>query len=637
MSVAEVKKIQILAPANLKLDLLSFLQQQGQVQIEKTQMEELDLQSPLSEKSDLDHRLFRLSQAIEFLGRWDETKAVEKLFREKPSLDKQDLARILDLDYERFLARAEELEKEENDKVSHINYLEKEIFFLQGLTSLNVPLRSLQSTETAEVRFGTISAAGWERLKAGQVETELCLYELDRTKRDVLIFLVYHISRKDDVEARLQEYSFDPFYFTAAVMERAGPEDLVTDIITKMQEEIQSAKIQLGELDREGKQLSRRREELMKVYDVLLNERSKIQTLENLGETETVFFLEGWIPARDIEGLEKSLQEFSDSIACFLRDPDPEEESPVILENPPAARPFELVTKLYGLPSRKSLDPTLYLAPFFFLFLGLTVSEAGYGLLVAVLGWLYIRLARPKGGLLQFLKLLVLVGIANVFIGTMVGGWFGFTIPSLMIIDPLNDPLSFLLLSLVLGFIQVWFGTLLKLISTWKQGDIIRAVFVEGGWLVLLPALVLYLVAGKPYWGVITLVGAAGIIFFSVPSRNPLARFFGGLYSLYDISRYLSDVLSYSRLLALGLATSVIAMVVNTLSQTAWEIPWLGWLLAALIFTGGHLFNLGISFLGGFVHSMRLQFVEFFSKFFEAGGKPFRPFEWESRYTEYLE
>jgi V/A-type H+/Na+-transporting ATPase subunit I len=637
MAVADVKKIQVLAPSPLQLDLLSFLQQQGQVQIEKTQIEELNLHSPLPEKSDLDHRLFRLSQAIEFLSRWDDTRMVQRLFREKPRLDKQERARVLDLDYSGVLDRAEQLEKEENDEESHISYLQKEISFLKGLTSLNVPLRSLQSTETAEVRFGTIPLAGYEWLRGKEEETEIFVYELERTKRDVLIFLVYHFSRKKDIEDWLQEYSFDPFYFTDAVMERADSEDRVTDIIRKMEKEIQTAQNRLEELDREGKQLSRRREELMKAYDVLLNERGKIQSLENLGETETVFFLEGWIRTRDTAALEKNLQEFSDDIACFVRDPEPEEEPPVVLENPRVAQPFELITKLYGLPSRKSLDPTLYLAPFFFLFLGLTVSEAGYGLLVAVLGWLYIRLARPKGGLRQFLKLLVIVGIANVFIGTMVGGWFGFTIPSLMIIDPLNDPLSFLLLSLALGFIQVWFGTLLNLVSIWKKGDVLRAVFVQGGWLVLLPALVLYLVFGHSYWGILTLAGAAGIIFFSVPSRNPLARFFGGLYSLYDISRYLSDVLSYSRLLALGLATSVIAMVVNTLSQTAWGIPWLGWLVAALIFVGGHLFNLGISFLGGFVHSMRLQFVEFFSKFFEAGGKPFQPFEWESRYTEYLE
>jgi len=267
---------------------------------------------------------------------------------------------------------------------------------------------------------------------------------------------------------------------------------------------------------------------------------------------------------------------------------------------------------------------------------GLTVSEAGYGLLVALLSFLYLKFAKPKGGLRQFLTLMAILGVSTVILGTMVGGWFGFPIPKLMVLDPLKDPVSFLILSLALGFIQVWFGTLLNMISGIKKKDYLQAFFVQGGWLILLPSLVLYALAKQPVWGILALVGAAGIVFFAAPSRNPLARFFGGLYSLYDISRYLADVLSYSRLLALGLATSVIAMVVNTLCQTALGIPWVGWLFAALIFLGGHLFNLGISFLGGFVHSMRLQFVEFFSKFFKSGGKPFKPFELESKYVEFI-
>jgi V/A-type H+-transporting ATPase subunit I len=307
------------------------------------------------------------------------------------------------------------------------------------------------------------------------------------------------------------------------------------------------------------------------------------------------------------------------------------------LENPQIGKPFEIITKLYGLPQRGTLDPTLYLAPFFFLFVGLTVSEAGYGLLVALLSFLYLKFAKPKGGLRQFLTLMGILGVATVILGTLVGGWFGFPIRQLMILDPLEDPVSFLILSLALGFIQVWFGTLINMISGIKSKDYLQAIFVQGGWLVLLPSLVLYALLKQSFWGILALVGAAGIVLFASPSRNPLARFFGGLYSLYDISRYLADVLSYSRLLALGLATSVIAMVVNTLCQTALEIPWVGWLFAALIFVGGHLFNLGISFLGGFVHSMRLQFVEFFSKFFKSGGKPFKPFALEGKYVEFIQ
>jgi V/A-type H+-transporting ATPase subunit I len=236
------------------------------------------------------------------------------------------------------------------------------------------------------------------------------------------------------------------------------------------------------------------------------------------------------------------------------------------------------------------------MAPFFFLFVGLCVSEAGYGLLVALVSLLLIKFAKPKGGLLQFLKLFTLLGISTAVLGALIGGWFGFPLRELMILDPLQDPLSFLILALGLGFAQVWFGTLLNMINGIKNKLYLESIFAQGGWLMLLPSVVLYIYpqTKQPIWGILSLLGATGIVFFGSPSRNPFVRFFGGLYSLYGISRYLADVLSYSRLLALGLATSVIAMVVNTLCQTALGIPWVGWLLAALIFIGGHLFNLGI-------------------------------------------
>jgi V/A-type H+-transporting ATPase subunit I len=406
----------------------------------------------------------------------------------------------------------------------------------------------------------------------------------------------------------------------------------------KIQGEIEEKGRRLEKLEREGQNLFVHREKLMLLHDVLLSEKKKSFSSRLLGETERVFYIEGWIRSSDAEKLRSKLRPYTDAIEIYSRAPLPEEEPPVILENPKSSKPFELVTKLYGLPQRGSFDPTLPMAPFFFLFVGLCVSEAGYGLLVALLSLLLIKFAKPKGGMLQFLKLFTLLGISTAVLGALIGGWFGFPLRELMILDPLQDPLSFLILALGLGFAQVWFGTLLNMINGIKNKLYLESIFAQGGWLLLLPSLVLYIYpqTSQPIWGISSLAGAAGIVFFGAPSRNPFARFFGGLYSLYGISRYLADVLSYSRLLALGLATSVIAMVVNTLCQTALGIPWVGWLLAALIFIGGHLFNLGISFLGGFVHSMRLQFVEFFSKFFKSGGKPFSPFELESKFVEFI-
>jgi V/A-type H+-transporting ATPase subunit I len=636
MAIAEVQKVQILAHDGVKMEILSTLQEEGLVQLERANVEELDLESSSREVSHLEHQLYRLSSALVYLSRWEEKGFVKKLFAQKPQIDRQKREEILDFDSLAVLDKIEKLEAEKNELLSEIKFLEKEEEFINPLEGLELPLRSLKPTDSTEILLGFLPVSQEEALK-DLAEKEAIWFEvINRGKRIIYLFLVYAKREKDRFEQILKDLNFVHLYFTENMLSKADENDKVKDVMEKIQAEIQEKERRLEKLEKEGQDLFVHREKLMLLHDVLLSERVKIFSSGLLGETERVFYMEGWIRSSDAEKLKSKLKSSTDAIEVYSRNPLPEEEPPVILENPKSGKPFELLTKLYGLPQRGSFDPTLPMAPFFFLFVGLCVSEAGYGLLVALLSLLLIKFAKPKGGLLQFLKLFTLLGISTAVLGALIGGWFGFPLRSLMVLDPLQDPLSFLILALVLGFAQVWFGTLLNMINGIKNKLYLESIFAQGGWLLLLPTLVIYLQTKQSIWGILSLAGASGIVFFGSPSRNPFARFFGGLYSLYGISRYLADVLSYSRLLALGLATSVIAMVVNTLCQTALGIPWVGWLLAALIFIGGHLFNLGISFLGGFVHSMRLQFVEFFSKFFKSGGKPFSPFELESKFVEFI-
>lgn len=636
MAIAEVEKVQILALAGVKMEILSSLQEEGLVQLERANFEELELESSSPEVSHLEHRLHRLSHALVYLSRWEEKGFVKKLIAQKPKLDRQKREEILNFDCLPVLDKIEKLEAEKNEVLSEIKFLEKEDEFLSPLKGLELPLKSWKPTDSTDILLGSLPLSREEEFQE-MAEKETIWYEvINRGKRILYILLICLKREKDYFEQTIKELNFVPLYLTENILNKADDQDRIKDVIEKIHKEIEEKTRKLEAMEREGQDLFVYREKLMFLHDVLLNDREKIFSSRLLGETESAFYIEGWICSSDAKKLKSKLGPYSDVIEIYFRAPLPGEDPPVILENPRSGKPFELVTKLYGLPQRGSFDPTLPMAPFFFLFVGLCISEAGYGLLIALLSLLFIKFAKPKGGLLQFLKLLTLLGISTVILGTLLGGWFGFPVRRLMVLDPLQDPLSFLILALVLGFVQVWFGTLLNMINGLKNKLYLESIFAQGGWLLLLPSLVLYLQTKQSIWGIFSLLGAAGIIFFASPSRNPFARFFGGLYSLYGISRYLADVLSYSRLLALGLATSVIAMVVNTLCQTALGIPWLGWLLAALIFVGGHLFNLCISLLGGFVHSMRLQFVEFFSKFFKSGGKPFRPFELESKFVEFI-
>jgi len=636
MAVAEIKKITFLAHTEIREALVSALQEEGTVQIEEVNTEELKLAKRLEDVSKIDYLLHRIKHAIDYLSQWEDGGLLKKIFTGKPELSSQRKEMILRDDFLPLVERIERIDEQKNNLLSHTRFLEKEIEFLKPLDKLDLPLKKIGATERTMVLLGVMPFARFKELPARIEEEAVWYHVISQDKRRVNLFLVLLKDEEPQIDAILRELDFRPFHFTDPILSRVKDEDTAEDAFNILTQEIDQLRKDMNSLDEEARRLVPRRLRLMQVYDVLKNERNKQVSSGLMGETEKVFCIEGWICTRDIKRLEKKLKPFSEYVSANIRSPFPEENPPVILENPKAGKPFELITKLYGHPLPGTVDPTLLLAPFFFIFVGLTVSEAGYGLVVALLSFLYIKFAKPKGGTLRFLQLMVILGISTVIFGTLVGGWFGFPIRKLMILDPLQNPVSFLVLALALGFVQVWFGTLIEMISRLRGKEYLNGIFVQGGWLLLLPALVLYGTIKDPVFGLLALVGAAGIVLFAAPSKNPLVRFFGGLYSLYDITRYLADILSYSRLLALGLATSVIAMVVNTLCQTALGIPWVGWLFAGLIFIGGHLFNLGISFLGGFVHSMRLQFVEFFSKFFKSGGKPFKAFALESKYVDFI-
>jgi len=636
MAVADVQKVEIVAHSGFKMELMSALQEEGLVHVENVDREELELSLSNVDLSELDHRLHRISHVLDYLSDFDEKKFSQKLFAPKPQIDIKKRNEALDWDYPVVLEQIEQLQADRNDLTSHVKYLGREEQFLDPLLGLDLPVKSVEPTDKTEIMIGFLPASGLSNLEALAEDKPLWFSLIRKDKRNAFVILFYLKQDKENVEQPLKEINFSPQYFTDPILNKADENDRVKDILDKISKEKKRKERELKSLDDEAKRLSVHREKLMRVYDVLMNEREKRHSARLLGETERVFYLDGWIRTQDKDRLLAKLQPYSDYLECYFRPAEPEEEAPVILQNPKPGKPFELITKLYGLPQAGSLDPTLFLMPFFFIFVGIAVGEAGYGLLVTLLCLGVLKMAKPKGSFRLFLILMAVLGLSNIIFGTLVGGWFGFPFRRLMILDPLADPVSFLILALALGFVQVWFGTFLNLITLFKRKEYLLALCVQGGWLILLPSLVLYGVTKNSVAGILALAGAGGIVFFASPSRNPIARFFGGLYSLYDISRYLADVLSYSRLLALGLATSVIAMVVNTLCQTALDIPAVGWLFAGLIFLGGHLFNLAISFLGGFVHSMRLQFVEFFSKFFTAGGKPFKPLELETKYVDFV-
>lgn len=375
---------------------------------------------------------------------------------------------------------------------------------------------------------------------------------------------------------------------------------------------------------------------------------------QNLLQTQETFVTQGWVPQRQKDKVEKALTEFT----CYyeFREPSPEDVPPVLLKNNKFVEPFEAITEMYALPAPNSIDPNPFMAPFFFVFFGMMLSDAGYGLVLAILGlWGAKNLDMGPGGK-KLLKMLGYCGISTVFWGALYGSWFGDTIPKVtevffgnrvqvpMLLDPLQNPMPILIMAFVVGYIHIMVGLGLKAYLMIRRGHALDALFDVGFWYMVLVGLVIFaggqmvigsvLMAQIGQW--MAIAGAVGLVLTQGrDKKNPIMKLANGVLSLYDITGYFSDLLSYSRIMALGLATGVIAQVVNTMG-TLPGANIIGVVVFVAVFLLGHVLNLAINALGSYVHTSRLQYVEFFGKFFEGGGEPFRPLKPATKYVKVI-
>jgi V/A-type H+/Na+-transporting ATPase subunit I len=635
VSVAPVSKVHIFVHSGRKAEVLSALQAASLVHLEETKLDGAELRRTPADPAGADRTLARLKHALDAFSAFDETPGLKRMFSPRPALSLAARAEAARFDHVRVLDELERLESERSALDAAVRQLDRDADHLGSLREVVTPLEAFRGTGTAEVRLVSVREDALVKLEAEAAERPLWFEIISRAKGTCRAIVISSRGAAAEVEDVLDGLDAVPIDIEARVA-AACPGERIEDLLAANRLERDRKAKAAKSVTADIKALAAHAPALKAAHDVLLGERERTVAGGLVGETDAVTCLEGWVRTADRERLERTVANASEAAEVCLREPLPDEDPPVLLENPPLVRPFEIITGLYGYPDRGILDPTLPLAPFFFIYVGLCITDGGYGFLVTALSLLYLKLARPASGARLFAKLALYLGLSNIVFGTFFGAWFGFPISSLLLIDPLKDPIPFLALSLGLGFVQVLVGTLLAMVIAIRNRSYAEAV-VKGGWLALLPGLLLYLVTKNPVAGIAALLGAAGVVLFSNPSRNPFARFFGGLYGLYGISGYMSDTLSYSRILALGLSTGVIGMVINNLTQTVFRIPVAGWFLAPVMFVGGHLFNLGVGFLGGFVHSMRLQFVEFFTKFYKGGGRPFRPFRLESRYMDIVD
>ncbi|MDZ4858537.1 MAG: V-type ATPase 116kDa subunit family protein [Candidatus Hydrogenedentes bacterium] len=373
-----------------------------------------------------------------------------------------------------------------------------------------------------------------------------------------------------------------------------------------------------------------------------------------------VHVITGYCRNRDLPTVQSVLRKDVPEADLTAEDPQPSDAVPVSITSGPNVRPIQMLINLFGLPPYASFDPSPFIIINFLLFFGICFGDVGYGLALTTLGFYVTRKTRAYEGVNNFAKLLLYAGISTTIFGALMGSWLGDLYKpeylgegnlllrlkdSMMVLDPLADPVTMLLLALGIGMLNQFYGIGLKMYGALRTGDKASAVFDGLLWLITLPGMVILVgtlfapVPGPVLTAGLSLffIGALGLILTQGRDQRGLFSRLGiGTVSLYGIvgsygcTAFIGDVLSYCRLLALALTTSIVALTVNLIADLMRDAPVVGPVLFVLVLVLGHTFNFAISLLGAFVHAMRLIFVEFFGRFYEGGAKPFTPFGFDS-------
>ena len=630
MAIVNMSKFELLAFKSDKEAIVSEIQKleyAHYADLNKKTDEEIEAKASTDKErvSEISTRLSRIVWCIDQLSQYEGSKKVIPVLSEE---EMKDIAASIDFDkvYEEIYSLYSEKEKIKQE----ITEVHTESMDLMPWKRLNIALKDIGENAMTVKMLGTVHADYDQAFKAMIEENDLVYADLVSERAGIKYYLCVALAkdRQEAVEL-LRKNGFNQ-------VKLAFSEEPAAEL-----KSLEAAEVKLNEaLSENAKAFAGNLEYLVKLkalYEVEASEKVKHSSIENFKETNSIQLISGYIPTSKEADFKRSIEETAKSHCDLsIKPADRDDENvPIVLKNNKFVSAFESLTKMYSLPKYNELDPTPALAPFYWFFFGMMVADIGYGA-VLFLGTLFgIKKSNPKPPKDSLLRMINLCSIAVIFWGVMYGSLFGVTLKMngrpIAIFNTEKDFMLLLGVSIALGLVHLFSGLGVKAYMLIRDGKPVDAFLDVGLWVFALVGLI-GLIGGNMIdmgpaammvFKVLMIASMVGILVFGARDRESIgARIGGGIYELYGITGYIGDFVSYSRLMALGLAGAFIAYAVNLIAKLVGHGP--GLIASVIILVVFHGFNIFLSSLSGYVHSARLTYVEFFGKFYEGGGIAFK-------------
>ena len=653
-----MNKISIIGLNNIKTELIKEIMDLGVVEISSQDSKLTDPEWISYVKKDgnenevvnLDAKISRINEVLNSLEKYDKSK--RPLFNTRKSISSDEFNKALQNNdfVSENITKVYELNRLLNELHSEENKIEAAILSLNPWVKYDIPLNMTETKYTSIITGAIPSVADIEKLKSDMLQkTDRCFMNLIDSDKDQYYFSFICLNdEKEEIYDLLKQYGFS----SVAFKDLNGT---AAENIMQYENNLKDISVKKENIDKSITELVSFKEEIQLFYDHLIIERDKNKILNNMLKTDTTFYIEGWIPEVSKDKVQRVLDEYG----CWydFKKPQEGEEFPILLNNGSISQPFESITELYSLPAPSNMDPTKIMTPFYILFFGMMLGDVGYGLLMSLGCFIVLRKYDIEGTFKKMLKVFFYCGLSTMFWGAMFGSWFGdgvITGARVLFnadlnlkhvwLNPLEEPVTVLIVSFAMGLVHLFMGMGMKAYMLIRDGHPWEAFFDVGLWYLFIIGPILWLAGDMVMPGSVlpsigkwmTIAAAAGLVLTQGRAKtNIIGKFTSGVLSLYGITGYLGDVLSYSRLLALGLATGVISSVLSIIGSMGGS-GIIGKLLFIVVFTFGHMLNFAINGLGSFVHSARLQYVEFFGKFYDGGGDSFNPLIKKTKYIKII-